>query len=138
MPNKVYKEVDGEKCVAVLYSPGYGAGWYTWHYVEELLYDAEVVKIVEKMMGIEEKYLDAKKRGDLGATFALKGSYETLVERVEKYVQENYDKDGSDIYIGGASQLTIAWVPVGQKFRITEYDGSESIQYPENEEWMTA
>jgi hypothetical protein len=25
--------------VAVLVSPGFGAGWYTWHWVEELIYD---------------------------------------------------------------------------------------------------
>lgn len=33
--------------VAVLYSPGFGAGWYTWHHVEELLYDPRVVHYVE-------------------------------------------------------------------------------------------
>jgi hypothetical protein len=29
--------------VAVLYSPEYGAGWYSWHSVEELLYDPNIV-----------------------------------------------------------------------------------------------
>jgi hypothetical protein len=33
--------------VAVLYSPGYGAGWYTVHYIEELLYDPSIVLWVE-------------------------------------------------------------------------------------------
>jgi hypothetical protein len=33
--------------VAVLVSPGYGAGWYSWHDVEELLYDPSIVEWVE-------------------------------------------------------------------------------------------
>ena len=32
--------------VAVLYSPGYGAGWYSWHRKEELLYDPTIVQMV--------------------------------------------------------------------------------------------
>jgi hypothetical protein len=38
------KTVDGK--VAVLYSPGFGAGWYTWHNVAELLFDPKVVDMV--------------------------------------------------------------------------------------------
>jgi hypothetical protein len=38
------KTVDGK--VAVLYSPGFGAGWYTWHSVAELLFDPKVVDMV--------------------------------------------------------------------------------------------
>ena len=34
--------------VAVLYSPGYGAGWYTWHSIEELIYDPSIVEWVER------------------------------------------------------------------------------------------
>jgi hypothetical protein len=33
--------------VAVLYSPGFGAGWFTWHHIEELVYDPRVVHYVE-------------------------------------------------------------------------------------------
>ncbi|CAB4133556.1 hypothetical protein UFOVP257_278 [uncultured Caudovirales phage] len=33
--------------VAVLYSPGYGAGWYTAHYIEELLFDPSIVEWLE-------------------------------------------------------------------------------------------
>ena len=41
------KKVIRDGKVAVLYSPGYGAGWYTWHGIPELLYDPEVVRMVE-------------------------------------------------------------------------------------------
>ena len=33
--------------VAVLVSPGFGAGWYTWNHIEELIYDPSIVKWVE-------------------------------------------------------------------------------------------
>jgi hypothetical protein len=38
------KTVDGK--VAVLYSPDFGAGWYTWHNIVELLFDPKVVDMV--------------------------------------------------------------------------------------------
>jgi hypothetical protein len=34
--------------VGVLYSPGHGAGWYSWHDVEELIYDPSIVGWVEQ------------------------------------------------------------------------------------------
>jgi len=42
--NKLVK--DGK--IAVLYSPGFGAGWYTWNYdTPEILFDPAIVKFVE-------------------------------------------------------------------------------------------
>jgi len=42
--------VDGK--VAVLISPGFGAGWYTWNYdYPEILFDPAIVKLV-----MEEKF----------------------------------------------------------------------------------
>ena len=38
------KTVNG--LVAVLYSPDFGAGWYTWHNIAELLFDPKVVDMV--------------------------------------------------------------------------------------------
>ena len=38
------KTVDG--LVAVLYSPDFGAGWFTWHNIAELLFDPKVVEMV--------------------------------------------------------------------------------------------
>ena len=34
--------------VAVLVSPSYGAGWYSWHGNEELLYDPSIVEWLEQ------------------------------------------------------------------------------------------
>jgi hypothetical protein len=33
--------------VAILYSPNFGAGWYSWHMEEALLYDPVLVDMVE-------------------------------------------------------------------------------------------
>ena len=40
------KKTTSNGLVAVLYSPGFGAGWYTWHNITELLYDPIVVDMV--------------------------------------------------------------------------------------------
>lgn len=42
------KKVVRDGKVAVLVSRGYGAGWYSWHNIEELLYSPEVVDMVER------------------------------------------------------------------------------------------
>lgn len=43
-PYKKYYNLNGQ--VAVLYSPGYGAGWYTWSNDEGMLYDDKIVAAV--------------------------------------------------------------------------------------------
>lgn len=36
---------DGQ--VAVIHSPGHGAGWYSWHHLEELVFDPCIVAWIE-------------------------------------------------------------------------------------------
>jgi hypothetical protein len=43
-----------------------------------------------------------------------------------------------EVYCGGLEDLVITWVPVGERFRIEEYDGSESLVLESNQRWMTA
>ena len=91
--NKMIK--DGK--VAVLVSPGFGAGWYTWNvHCPECLFDPEIVQMV----------LDGKDHHDI-EVFA--------------------DKYGDEFYGGGATTLTVEWIPQGKKFYVMEYDGSESV-----------
>ena len=33
--------------IAVIVSPGHGAGWYSWHGIEELLFDPSIVAWIE-------------------------------------------------------------------------------------------
>ena len=107
--NKVIR--DGK--VAVLVSPGFGAGWSTWSYVGEenyrnfMLFDSTLVTMVER---------------------------EDSVEAIESYVTAIHPHT----YCGGASDLTIQWLPVGTAFRIHEYDGSESVEIRDDIEWNIA
>lgn len=115
--NKVIR--DGK--VAVLYSPGFGAGWSTWSVVKglnnALMFEPSVVTLVEDR--------------DNG-----KITNEQLVELVESYCSNRYGKN--EVYCGGVDDLQIAWIPVGTQFKINEYDGSESIEFKENDYWITA
>jgi hypothetical protein len=66
----------------------------------------------------------------------------TLVDLIENnkiqdaidYVEKTYP----DVFSGGVGQLDIEWIPEGAKFIINEYDGSESLQFMDTEDWITA
>jgi hypothetical protein len=69
--------------VAVLFSPDYGAGWYTWNpTMPELLFDPAIVKLVEEekfdelQTYVELKYPDIYKGGmdELTVTWIPEGS----------------------------------------------------------------
>ena len=94
--------------VAVLVSGGYGAGWYSWHGVEELLFDPVVVEMVES---------------------------EKEPEDILKYCHDMY---GQDEYFGGVDGLYIEWIPSGVEFIIEEYDGAESLKLKDKVKWITA
>lgn len=85
--------------VAVLYSPGFGAGWYSWNEeYPQLLFHPKLVELVEN-------------------------NQQHLI--TEEFMKEVL---GIDIYLGGAEQLKIQWVDQGDRFEIDEYDGSEDVR----------
>lgn len=85
--------------VAVLVSPGFGAGWYSWNTQhEELLFHPKLVELVEC------------------------GNKDLITE---DWVSEELGIN--DVYCGGAKDLVIMWLSAGTSFTIDEYDGSESI-----------
>lgn len=104
-PTRVIR--DGQ--VAVLYAPGYGAGWSTWNDDTDdgmeyfLLFDPTLVKMV------------------------LQNEH----DRVPSYVESVYP----DAYTSAARQLCVKWVPQGCSFRVTEYDGFECVQLEEDIVW---
>ena len=98
---------DGQ--VAVIYSPGFGAGWYSWnnvHYGKDLIFDPVLAA-----------YIDEGK-----------------LDEAKTYVTMRFP----DAYDGGVEDLVVHWVPVGTAFRIHEYDGSESIEIKEDLDWVVA
>lgn len=85
--------------VAVLYSPGFGAGWVTWNKDHpEILFHPKIVRMVEE-----------GRQGDINRDWM----------RDELGIH--------DLYCGGAHDLRIAWLPQGTVFTIEDHDGSESI-----------
>ena len=98
--------------VAVIYSPGFGAGWSTWNteyseYGEQLIFDPGLADLIINQRSWE---------------------------KIEAYVTLKWP----GVYIGGLEQARVEWVAPGTEFKITEYDGSESLQFRDGEEWITA
>ena len=93
--------------VAVLYSPGFGAGWYTWNYdTPEILFDPGIVSLIE-----EEKW-----------------------DEMKTYVALKYPQ----IYDGAIDDIQVEWVPEGALFKVNEYDGAESLELKESDDWLVA
>ena len=100
--------------VAVLYSPGYGAGWSTWCHEDleirlAMVFDPQIADIV-----------------DQGAT--------DWQNKAEAIAQIKYP----DAYLGGLKDLRVKWLPTGTQFRVTEYDGNEDIETRDSVDWFTA
>ncbi len=85
--------------VAIVYSPGFGAGWSTWASMDGMEFEPKVVEWVE----------NGKNRDEY--------------EKLETYLQDKYNY----VYTGGLSDCVIEWVTQGTPYRIDEYDGSESL-----------
>ena len=57
----------------------------------------------------------------------------------ERHDEAEYLADELDLgYAAGAQDVDILWIPVGTKFTIDEYDGSESILTIESIQWYEA
>lgn len=93
------KVTDGER-VAVLVSPGFGAGWSSWahEYAEFLLFDKSLVEMAQR-----------------------KASTEEVEAHLKRVLNDEY------VYCGGWDQIKVEWVDNGTAFRIDEYDGSERL-----------
>ena len=104
------KVINKRNEVAVLYSPGFGAGWSTWAYDEkvkqECIFDPDCVFAILE--------------GD-------KQKAQTIAEK--KWGEGGY---------WNTDKLEVTWVKRGQAFKIDEYDGYESIIFNYDVEWIIA
>lgn len=122
MAKKMQKLIENGK-VAVLISPGFGAGWSTWNSIrdgitsEQLLFDRTIAALTIQR-DLEEITSDQ------------------YYELVSSYCDETFGKD--NVYCGGVDDLEVVWIPEGTLFKVNEYDGSESIEYKENDYWVVA
>lgn len=92
--------------VAVLYSPGYGAGWYSWNtQYEGLLFDPEIVQVV--LSGDQNLAAEIAERKYEGCYAGGAGSLEVawLDQGVEFEIHE-YDGCESINVIGHRKYLT--------------------------------
>jgi len=92
--------------VGVLVSPGFGAGFSSWGYPDEAIFDPNLIDLVEN------------------------GKIQEAVDYCETKWEDGYS--------GGVQDLVVVWVTEGTKFQIVEYDGSESIEFLEDINWITA
>lgn len=92
--------------VAVVYSPGFGAGWVTWDPGKLNPFHPQVIEMIERgeKSNITEEWCEQ--------VLGLK-----------------------EVYCGGAPDLEIRWLPQGTRFIIHEYDGSEGIKFADNISW---
>lgn len=94
--------------VAVLVSPGYGAGWSTWSSRSEaMMFCPELVHAVLNKAPL--------------------ASLEEIARRLFP-----------DEYHGGLRDIEVEWVKEGTQFTIDEYDGSETLRYASKHDWVTA
>jgi hypothetical protein len=98
--------------VKILFSPGYGSGWYSSNtQYPELLRNERVIQWVEDGQDSDER-----------------------VELVS-YLETKYP----DMYIGSnLDDLEIALIPKGTLFRIKEYNGYERIELRDKVDWHIA
>jgi hypothetical protein len=98
----------------VLVSPGYGAGWSSWNSGKVAKFMAEYEPIIEAI----ENGVDLDKDHEL----------------VTKMVEEINEQFGEDyVCVLGASQLVVR--TVAGPYRITDYDGFESVDEPSDIDW---
>lgn len=99
MGKYVVKNEKGE-FTAVLISPDFGAGYSTWGYGDPM--DGELIQsLLAHVNDFDPNEVDDATEID-----------------VSDYMDSRFD-----------SLFTVAFVPVGTRFRISEYDGAESIVY---------
>lgn len=111
-----YENEHGE--IAVLVSHDFGAGWSTWN-TKELAYDKRVVEFWLKHKD-DEKFMN---------TVAERGGFGCVQSEANKEATNFFESIGyGRLYLGGFKDIYLVWVPKGLPFKITEYDGRESIE----------
>lgn len=95
--------------VAVLYSPGFGAGWFSWNEsIPQCLYHPLIVELVEQ-----------KRHAEITEELC-----NTLF--------------GESFYAGGSRDLRVVWLNPGTPFLIDEYDGSETLNVRDEMDYLIA
>lgn len=61
-----------------------------------------------------------------------------LIERNQFFEVSKILRDEYNFYLMDMFDLVVKWVPEGARFKIVEYDGSESIEILNEQNWLIA
>ena len=112
----------------VLVSPGFGAGWSTWG-ESQLAYDKRIIEFWLFHKDDEEFMRTVRDYGYRGAPAS------EAYQEAEKFCESiGFDECP---YMGGFKNLKLVFVKPGVPWRITEYDGSESLETLDNAGFIT-
>lgn len=89
--------IDGK--TAVMFSPGFGAGWSSWSANERAAHKCMDKDLAEAVLARDH-------------------------EKMAAIAKEKWPED----YAGGLHDLCVEWVPTGSFFEVHEYDGNESLR----------
>lgn len=98
---QMVEKVVRDGMVAVLVSPGYGAGWSKW---------ADDDKKLTALF--DRRFVEAAEAG---------------VKDIESVCEEVFG--GDYMYTGGWRNIQVRWLPEGTVFIVEEYDGSENLRF---------
>lgn len=134
---EVTKILNGNEYVAVVYAPGFGAGWSTWGAA-----NATDGRIVNWLLEHYNYYIptdkDAVEEGSIIRCGRYEGEVnEEEVKKLEKFCIEQCGYSSNQYYRGGR-ELDIAWVKRGTRYHIEEYDGRETVREIDDSFWYTA
>ena len=116
-----YYTEDGT-CAEVLVSPGYGAGWSTWNGHDiQLAADKRIIEFFKAHMTDGGHFDPVFDNNDLVEFF----------KSIDLYPEPDC------LYFGGWWDCVIYRIPRNRPFRINEYDGYESIEFFDDESWIT-
>lgn len=113
----MYSKYTDDNLVAVIIHETWGCGWYTSHGQEDMLFHPQLAQAVESQEWLVAAEIIHK---ELRVPFWYKTNPE--IERIQEYAKE----------------LSIHWVPRGEKFIIHEYDGWETVWLKRNLKWIQA
>lgn len=115
----------GRKCTAVIYSPYYGAGFSTWSSIRP-----DNGKVAEWLFMKQKTLIDKAASQNDYDIYEISCNHQEFKRFLE-------DSGYSETYIND-QDLHIVLLPVGTVYRINEYDGSESIEIYNSNNYYTA
>lgn len=89
--------------VAVLVSPGFGAGFHTWNDIPNLCFCPYIVNHI--LNGTKDEIEESE------------------INKFYNLAEDDY------VSTSGLGSVVIEWIPQGTQFTIDEYDGNETIEY---------